>query len=586
MIKIPKIIERPTSQAVYLAALQLNLTPLQATLVAKRLSETDSIEQIVFPKLKHIQHPSTLKNSLAAAHIISDAIAANGLIVLATDYDTDGVTSAWVAMTALVHYFNVPAHKVVHIIGERKAGYGITDEVCDRILALNQPVSLVISADQGSSDEPRIARLKAAGIAVCVTDHHQMPNEGAPASALCTVNPQQAGCDYDKTVAGCFVIFLVMTQVRQVLIERGLLTADSPSLKALALNVALGTIADSVSLKSPNNRAIVQSGLQFINQFTVPAWQAVKQLNDNQGEPFNAEFLAFQVATRINAASRVSDVTTAFNFLNAAHLSEAQRHLQQLDDDNQDRRHQQQAMLAQAQDLAQALYHNQKYSLALKLQGNAGIQGIIATRIGEAYGLPCVAMTDLKDGYLAGSGRGIVKHIDLRHAFQWMADQEPGLFKSMGGHAGAAGCMIKLENYDVFSALFEQAIKLQIGDQPPVPIIETDGQLSEAQLTPNLINELAQLEPYGREWPQPLFNGEFEIVEVKAVGQTQTHLSFKLKQASGKWIQAIYFNAKQSAQDPIEFTPGERIRCVYQASLNRYNGRVSLQLRLQWAAVM
>ncbi|WP_127470927.1 single-stranded-DNA-specific exonuclease RecJ [Thiomicrorhabdus aquaedulcis] len=586
MIKIPKIIERPTSQAVYLAALQLNLTPLQATLVAKRLSETDSIEQIVFPKLKHIQHPSTLKNSLAAAHIISDAIAANGLIVLATDYDTDGVTSAWVAMTALVHYFNVPAHKVVHIIGERKAGYGITDEVCDRILALNQPVSLVISADQGSSDEPRIARLKAAGIAVCVTDHHQMPIDGAPQSAVCTVNPQQAGCDYDKTVAGCFVIFLVMTQVRQVLIERGLLAADSPSLKALALNVALGTIADSVSLKSPNNRAIVQSGLQFINQFTVPAWQAVKQLNDNQGEPFNAEFLAFQVATRINAASRVSDVTTAFNFLNAAHLSEAQRHLQQLDDDNQDRRHQQQAMLAQAQDLAQALYHNQKYSLALKLQGNAGIQGIIATRIGEAYGLPCVAMTDLKDGYLAGSGRGIVKHIDLRHAFQWMADQEPGLFKSMGGHAGAAGCMIKLEHYDIFSALFEQAIKLQIGDQPPVPIIETDGQLSEAQLTPNLINELAQLEPYGREWPQPLFNGEFEIVEVKAVGQTQTHLSFKLKQASGKWIQAIYFNAKQSAQDPIEFTPGERIRCVYQASLNRYNGRVSLQLRLQWAAAM
>jgi single-stranded-DNA-specific exonuclease len=589
MIKTPKIIERPTSKAVYLAALQLNLTPLQATLVAKRLSQTDelaSLESIVFPKLKHIQHPNTLKNSQAAARIISDAIASTGLIVLATDYDTDGVTSAWVAMTALVQYFNVPAHKVVHIIGERKAGYGITDEVCDRILALNQPVALVISADQGSSDEPRIARLKAAGIAVCVTDHHQMPNEGAPTSALCTVNPQQAGCDYDKTVAGCFVIFLVMTQVRQVLIERGLLAADSPTLKALALNVALGTIADSVSLKSPNNRAIVQSGLQFINQFTVPAWQAVKRLNDNQGEPFNAEFLAFQVATRINAASRVSDVTTAFNFLNAANLDDAQRHLQQLDDDNQDRRHQQQAMLAQAQEIAQALYSPQKYSLALKLQGNAGIQGIIATRIGEAYGLPCVAMTDLNDGYLAGSGRGIVKNIDLRLAFQWMSDQEPGLFKSMGGHAGAAGCMIPLEKYSIFAELFEQAIKQQIGDQPPMPMIETDGQLSEAQLTPQLLTELAQLEPYGREWPQPLFNGEFEIVDVKVVGQTKTHLSFKLKQASGKWIQAIYFNAKQQADEPTAFSPGERIKCVYQTSLNRYNQRVSLQLRLQWAMVV
>lgn len=582
MIKSPKIVQRPTHQAVFEACKTLGLSDLQSRLVAKRKRTTDQLVETVFPKLKHIQHPNELKNSQQAAQLISEAIRSDGVIVLATDYDTDGVTSAWVAMTALVDYFNVPKTRVKHVIGDRKTGYGITDKVVKRILAIKEPISLVISADQGSSDEPRIKRLKEAGIKVCVTDHHQMSAEGAPQSAVCTVNPQQPDCHYDTTVAGCFVIFLVMTQVRNELIQQGALPVDAPSLKALSLNVALGTVADSVSLQSPNNRAIVQAGLQVINQFEVPAWQAMKELNDNHGQPFNAEYLGFQVATRINAASRVSDVATAFDFLTSQTLEEARLNLTQLDEDNLDRRAQQQVMLDAAQAVAKTLYHPQKYSLAVPLQGNAGIQGIIATRIGEHFGLPCVAMTDLKDGNLAGSGRAIVDSLDLREAFQWMSEQDNGLFISMGGHKGAAGCMIPLEKYDQFATLFEMAVKNQLGDEPPVPIVETDGELADEMLVPELIPHLATLEPFGREWPQPVFTGNFEIIQIREVGQTKTHLSCKLRTIGGKTIQAIYFNAKQSADEPTRFQVGNWVHGVYQPSLNHYAGRTSVQLRLQW----
>ena len=216
--KTPLIVERPVSAKIMQLAQQLKLTDLQAKIVASRLNESDIqvenisdfISKVIFPKLANLQHPNELKNSKDAAKIIADAIESDGLIVLATDYDTDGVTSAWVATRALVDFFNVPEKRIAHIIGERKSGYGITDEVVDRILALKQPIDLVISADQGSSDEPRIKRLKEHGIPFCVTDHHQIPLEGPPKSALCTVNPQQDGCNYDKTVAGCFVIFLVI----------------------------------------------------------------------------------------------------------------------------------------------------------------------------------------------------------------------------------------------------------------------------------------------------------------------------------------------------------------------------------------
>lgn len=580
MIKTPKIVQRPANPTVYEAAKSLGLSDLQAQLVANRTDDTTDLEKIVFPKLKHIQHPRALKNSEAAARLIAQAIQEEGVIVLATDYDTDGVTSAWVAKTALVNYFGVPESRVVHIIGERKSGYGITDEVVERILDIPKPIALVISADQGSSDELRIARLKASGVKVCVTDHHQMPLEGPPKSATITVNPQQAGCDYDKTVAGCYVIFIVMSQVRQALIDAGHLPADSVSLKALALNVALGTVADSVSLKSPNNRAIVQSGLQFINQFQSPAWQAMRLLNDNQGQPYDAEFLGFQVATRINAASRVSDVTTAFHFLTAPTVQQAQLYLDQLDSDNINRRAQQEGMLQQAKQIAESLYHPEKYTMTVRMQGNAGIQGIIASRIGEQYGLPTIAMTDLEDGFIAGSGRGIVPSIDLRDAFQWMSEQHSGLFVSMGGHAGAAGCMIPVENFEVFTELFEQAIKNQLGDEPPTPIIETDGPLQGWQLKPALIEELKSLEPYGREWPKPLFSGRFRVTEVKAVGQAKTHLSFKLVTDDHQRITAIYFNAKESDLDLDPFSKGDLIECVYQPSLNTYYGKTSLQLRL------
>ena len=587
MIKKPKIIERTPSPEILQAAKQLGLTELQAKLVANRLSpKTDpdwatQLEKIVYPRLKHIQPPTALKNAAQAAELIADAIQGHGQIVLATDYDTDGVTSAWVATRALTDFFQVPPERITHVIGDRKTGYGITEQVVERILSIPEPIELVITADQGSSDEPRIKMLAEAGIKVCVTDHHQMAVEGAPPSAACTVNPQQAGCEYDKTVAGCYVIFLVMSQVRQVLIQRGAIPADTPSLKSLALNVALGTVADSVSLKSPNNRAIVLAGLAQINQFNVPAWQAIRQFHDNQNQPFNAEYLGFQVATRINAASRVSNVNAAFEFLNARSIEEALNALQQLDEDNTQRKLQQQTMLDQATALAQQLYHPEKYSLAIKMTGNAGIQGIIASRIGEQYGVPTVAMTDLEDGYLAGSARGVVPSVDLREAFQWMSEQDAELFKSMGGHKGAAGCMIPLEKYDQFAQLFEIAIQKQLGDEPPRPIIETDGNLPDQWLTPSLIQEISLLEPYGREWPYPIFSGTFQIEQIKAVGQTQTHLSLRLISENGRRLSGIFFNAKRSADEPTEYMPGEKITCAYQPALNTYYGKTSLQLRIQ-----
>ena len=80
--------------------------------------------------------------------------------MLACDHDMDGTASAAVLWTAMVDCFGVASDRICVITSHRLTeGYGIGDGVVTRIEAFG--AQLVISADKGSSDEPRIATLAA-----------------------------------------------------------------------------------------------------------------------------------------------------------------------------------------------------------------------------------------------------------------------------------------------------------------------------------------------------------------------------------------------------------------------------------------
>jgi single-stranded-DNA-specific exonuclease len=274
----------------------------------------------------------------------------------------------------------------------------------------------------------------------------------------------------------------------------------------------------------------------------------------------DAEFIAFEVATRINAASRVNDVNLALSFLSAQTIDEALYHLKALDKDNQYRKQQQQDLLRQAHQQAKEQVMAGRHTLCVVLQGTPGIQGIIAQRIGEHYGRPTVAFTDLEDGTLAGSGRGIVPELDLNEAFHTMHAAAPELFISLGGHAGAAGCMIHKSKIAQFHVLLEDAVRQQLGDSPPQMVILTDGSLDAGQLHPGIIEQINALAPYGQQWPAPIFDNRFEVIRCKTVGADQNHLSLMLRlPGHTRPFTAIYFNG-QCEDAPLRFTPGQTIR--------------------------
>ncbi|MDN6180275.1 MAG: DHHA1 domain-containing protein [Halomonas subglaciescola] len=582
----PRLQPRPRDAAVYARAQAQGLSELQARLLASRLpGYAGELMPLVAPSLRYLAHPQKLAEGRRAAERIAEAVVDDESIGILTDYDVDGITSHVVIRRTLVELFGVPESKLHSLIGHRiHDGYGISLPLVERTLALTPRPTLVITADCGSSDEPRIARLKAAGSDVVVSDHHALPEEGPPASAYACVNPTRQDCDYpDATIAGCMVAWLVMSLARGVLIEWGALPAATPKLSPWLSYVALGTVADCVSLgASPANRAVVSQGLALINRMDAPCFRAMAERLGPDSVPFNAETLAFQMGPRINARSRLDDPYEALNFMLAESDAAAGQHLSVLEDDNQSRKAIEAEMATEARALAVAeLTADAPAVVVFVADGHPGVQGIVASRLVQAYGRPALVLTRAAaPNMLTGSGRSI-DGLHLRDALQRAHELAPEALPRFGGHSGAAGIGVPEAQLAAFKAAFLQAVGEQLGDTLLYPRLWTDGELDAATLTLTTLDELEALGPYGREFDPPLFEGRFIVESLRPVGADGTHLMMELS-TGALTLKAIWFRALTPGELPA-FGVGATLHCAYKLNRNRYRGRESLQLMVEHA---
>lgn len=276
----PKVQNRSIDADQCQRMIEAGLHPVMAKIIASRpIPASSAIDEWLSPSLARLDHPHLMKDMDKAVERIAKAIINKEMIGLETDHDCDGQTSHALLYCAFIDYFNHPSDRIRSYIGHRlNEGYGLSVSVMNRMLADDPRPSLVITADNGSSDEAQIVHLKQAGIDVIVTDHHAIPSEGIPKSAFAVLNPTREDCGYpDPLIAGCMVAWLLMAGVRNELIKLNYLPASAPSLAKLLDYVAVGTIADCVSIaRSRNNRAVVNYGLKLINQFSRPCWQALR----------------------------------------------------------------------------------------------------------------------------------------------------------------------------------------------------------------------------------------------------------------------------------------------------------------------
>jgi single-stranded-DNA-specific exonuclease len=340
--------------------------------------------------------------------------------------------------------------------------------------------------------------------------------------------------------------------------------------------VALGTVADVVVLDRIN-RILVEQGLRRMRAGQcIPGIRELLKVGRRDPDRVVAQDLGFIVGPRLNAAGRLSDMTHGISCLLCDDQQRARELAEELDAINRERRGIEQGMRDEAMIQVQRLKEQGDLPLGLCLHDehwHEGVVGILASRVKEAVHRPVIAFARAQEkGLLKGSGRSI-QGLHLRDALDAVATRHPGMLRKFGGHAMAAGLTLAADQFELFRQAFAETVALLAPAEIFTSVIDTDGVLEETDLTLNNAELLAHAFPWGQGFPAPRFDGEFEVLDQRVVGERHLKLTLGLPASRGV-IDAIHFNA------PVADWPRNcrRVTGIYQLGVNEYRGQRSPQL--------
>jgi single-stranded-DNA-specific exonuclease len=506
------------------------------------------------------------------------ALKANKKILILADYDADGATSCAVAIKGLRL---LGAQQVSYVVPNRfEYGYGLTPEIV--ALAAQSEPDIIITVDNGISSFDGVEAARKAGIQVLITDHH-LPGMTLP-PALAIVNPNLDGDAFpSKALAGVGVIFYVLLALRAQLRAIHWFSEQhltEPNLAQLLDLVALGTVADVVPLDYVN-RILVFQGLSRIKSGHCCAGiNSLIEISGRSQKTLSATDLGFAIAPRLNAAGRLDDMALGIECLLSSDPIESKQMVQQLDQLNSERKEIEVQMKSSAMAILATLSDVEENATQSAVclydqQWHQGVIGILASRIKDKINRPVIAFAKTDNGHLKGSARSI-SEIHIRDVLNDIATENPSLLSKFGGHAMAAGLTIKACDFDLFTKAFTQRTQQLIADFDLTPEIYTDGQLTEDYLTLNFTELIAAAGPWGQKHPEPFFDGIFDVLQVRIVGER--HLKFVLRLPLGaKLIDAIYFFVDK----PESWLGVRQIKAVYKLDTNEFRGQRNLQFILQ-----
>ncbi|MEH6783835.1 MAG: single-stranded-DNA-specific exonuclease RecJ [Alcanivorax jadensis] len=520
--------------------------------------------------LKRLPHPSSFTGLRGAVELLLQGRSDHWRICIVGDYDADGATATTLMVRGL-ELLGFP--RPDFLVPDRfEYGYGLSPAIVELAQQQYQP-DLIITVDNGIASVDGVAAARARGIKVLITDHH-LPGDTLPeADAL--VNPRLPGCeDFPAAnLAGVGVAFYLLMDLQRALREQGF-TPTAPITDLLDL-VALGTVADVVSLDDAN-RVLVEQGLRRIRAGKgCPGIRALLQVAGRDPNRALAADMGFAVGPRLNAAGRLSDMTHGIACLLAETDAEALEMAQELDTINRERRSIEHGMRDAAM-IEVSRLNPENLPAGLCLYGkewHEGVVGILASRVKEAIHRPVIAFAPAQQpGTLKGSGRSI-PGLHLRDALDAVATANPGLLSKFGGHAMAAGLSLERDKLDQFKVAFEKAVSERLSPKALEKVVETDGELDDHELSLANAELLSHRFPWGQGFPAPSFDGEFEVLKHRIVGERHLKLTLGLPGVSGI-IDAIHFNV------PVEALPKRisRVRGVYRLEVNEFRGQRNPQL--------
>lgn len=538
--------------------------------------------------LKSLLDIQALKGLDDACGLLIRAISDQQKILILGDFDVDGATSTALAVDALRQ---MGALHVSYLVPNRfEFGYGLSVEIVDYAQQHFSP-DLIVTVDNGISSFDGVERAKALGINVLVTDHHLAADSLPAADAI--VNPNQPGCGFaSKSACGCAVIFYVMCALRAELIKQGRDANRLPNMAQYLDLVALATVADVVPLDE-NNRILVEQGLRRIRSgYARPGIQALLQVSKKNPPQLTSKDFGFALGPRLNAAGRMDDMSVGIECLLAQNLDRALMVAQSLDELNQDRKlvegQMQQEALKYLEQLS--VHADNKVSVCLyQAQWHQGVIGLLASRIKEKLFRPVIAFAPAQDGLtdtemadgefeLKGSGRSI-PGFHLRDALDLVAKKIPHVLNKFGGHAMAAGLSIKQKYLSEFEQAFEEVAQTLLTPELLVNQVVTDGAPASQDFTINLARQLRFIAPWGQNFPEPLFDETFTVLNHRLLGADKNHLKLTLQVPNSHLaVDAILFGIERHGITPAMIANMRRVHLVFEMDVNEFRGQENVQL--------
>ena len=550
--------------------------PAHVPMLLQRVYEArgaGSMEQAQ-PRLAQLLPPDLLGGVDEATTLLADAIAANRHIVIVGDFDCDGATACAVGVRGLCL---LGARRVTPAVPNRMVhGYGLSPSLVEELDALAP--ELLVTVDHGIACHAGIAAAKARGWQVLVTDHHLPGDVLPPADAI--VNPNLRGDPFpSKMLAGVGVMFYVLLALRRLLRERGAFDGPEPDLSSLLDLVAVGTVADLVPLDA-NNRALVGAGLRRLRAGQACAGlQALVRVAGRDPARLTAADIGFAVAPRLNAAGRLEDMALGIACLLTDDATQADEMARVLDGINAERRGVQQQMVDEAQAALARVDVEGAVPLAPCLfdpEWHPGVVGLVASKIKERLHRPVIAFAPAEPGstVLRGSARSI-PGFHIRDALAAIDAANPGLMQRFGGHAMAAGLSLDESALSAFREAFhEQASKL-LDEAMLQEVLLSDGELRSDELDRAHAEALRSAGPWGQGFPEPMFDGRFDVLDWRVIGEK--HLKFSLRlPGHAAALNAIHFNGWQDQAPPA------RIHAAYQLDTDDWQNRRGIQLLIRY----
>ena len=524
------------------------------------------------PRLLDLEHPFALKDLERAAERIRTAIANNEPLLVYGDYDVDGMTGAVI----LTNFIKLAGGTVTTYIPNRlKEGYSFNDEAIDAILGRENPPKAVVTVDHGTSAKEGIRRLKAGGVDVIVTDHHEPPDE-LPTDAYAIVNPRRRDCTSGfKALCGAAVGYKLAWGAAEAFSGARRVSPEFREflLESMAM-VALATVTDVVPLLG-ENRILCAHGLRALPHTKNLGLRALLRHSRLEGSVVRAVHLGFRLGPRLNAAGRMGIADKAIELLTTQDSERANKIAAELEEANDRRRSLEQDTLAEVLSMPQMMDFKGDRGICIGKRGwHPGVIGIVAARLVDRFGVP--SLVAALNGDQGRCSARCPPGLNLKEMLDDCGEHLAG----HGGHALAAGATVTEAKFADFKSAFERVSGDRMRENRTPLRLSIDQAIPFAAIRPELVEELALLQPHGAGNPPPLFVtfGAQVLGKPQLLGKTRKAVAIHLRHGD-RTFRAISFEGEGFLARLND--AGSHVDVVYKLKFNDYFQPGNIELEIE-----